>query len=624
MNWLSFYSLPSALFFLLLIPLILFYFLKLRRPQVRIPSLVLWQQVLNDQRVNSPFQRFKRNLLLILQILMLVSLVLALMQPFIPSGAARLRYLPILVDNSASMGALDKQGGVNRLEEARVRIEKIIDNLLPDQRLSLIAMSSSARTVVDFTDNRKQLHAALKALAVEPRGSNPVDALRMAQALGRTYPVSSVVMFSDGNIPERIDLELPFSVDYQKLPAGGANLGIAGINARRKQDGWEVFVRVESGIAAATGGLLELLVNGEKIGEESVALEPSEGQRLAFLVDSVEQSSIECRLKPDGFDSLDVDNLGFLELPPQRPLVIACSPELSTFRRALRTIPQIEIVDLPSTENASNGIDLKITDQPQTSGVEAPMNLHVGIIPEELKSLVSIDSNLAEVVDWQRNAPLLIHVDLNDVQITDQPISAPGVTEKDFEKLGYEVLAHGKTGPLILMKDRDGVLDYYLLFHPDRSTLPYRIGFPVLVSNLIEATLERAGLSEIRGSATGTLPLRQVEPNQPYDIIDPDGRRTTVQSGEDGFLGGIAADKVGRYRIEQAGRPVASVGISLIQPLETSLKTVEDLQFPELTVESSSDLLKNDTPIWQWLALFGLVMLIVEWWYFHRPPQLVK
>ena len=122
MNWLSFYSLPSALFFLLLIPLILFYFLKLRRPQVRIPSLVLWQQVLNDQRVNSPFQRFKRNLLLLFQILMLVFLILPLMQPFIPSGAARLRYLPILVDNSASMGALDKQGGVNRLEEARVRI----------------------------------------------------------------------------------------------------------------------------------------------------------------------------------------------------------------------------------------------------------------------------------------------------------------------------------------------------------------------------------------------------------------------------------------------------------------------------------------------------------------------
>ena len=52
MSWLGFYSLPSALFLLLLIPLILFYFLKLRRPQFRISALVLCQQVLNGQPFN--------------------------------------------------------------------------------------------------------------------------------------------------------------------------------------------------------------------------------------------------------------------------------------------------------------------------------------------------------------------------------------------------------------------------------------------------------------------------------------------------------------------------------------------------------------------------------------------
>lgn len=620
MNWVSFYSLPAAIFFLLLIPLILFYFLKLRRPQVRISSLVLWQQVLNDQRVNSPFQRFKRNLLLLLQILMLVSLVLALMQPFVPSGASRMRYLPILIDTSASMGSLDNAGGTTRLEEAKHRIRRIIDNLLPDQRVSLIAMSSTAKTLVEFTDNRKQLHTVLNRVEVEAKGSRPIDALRMAQALGRTYPISNVVMFSDGNIPERIDLELPFNVDYQKLPEGGNNLGIAGINARRKQKGWEVFVRVESGKGSTSSGVVELLVNEVKIGEEKVSLDPSEGQRLEFLIETTEACSVECRLRPDGFDSLEADNAGYLELPVQRPLVVSCTEELTTFRRALKTFSQLEIAGQVEAGGEARRVDCLISDVPQVRGIEAAVNLYMGFVPGELSGLLTIDAKPAEVVDWQRNSALLMHVDLNEVQMTDEPTSAPGVTEKDFEKLGYEILAHGKSGPLILVHDREGILDYYVLFHPERSTLPYRVGFPVLVSNLIEESLERAGLSEIRGSTTGTLPLRQVEANKRYEIIGPDGSRQAAQSGGDGLLSGISAERVGRYRIEERGVAVGSVGISLIQPLETSMKTVEELQFPEVTVGSSGDLLKNDTPLWHWLVLFGFAMFMVEWWYFHRRP----
>ncbi|HEY4260851.1 MAG TPA: BatA domain-containing protein, partial [Schlesneria sp.] len=63
MNFPGFSALIHAWWFLLLIPLIIFYFLKLRRPRMEIPSLALWRQVVNDQRVNSPFQKFKRNLL---------------------------------------------------------------------------------------------------------------------------------------------------------------------------------------------------------------------------------------------------------------------------------------------------------------------------------------------------------------------------------------------------------------------------------------------------------------------------------------------------------------------------------------------------------------------------------
>ena len=106
MKWPGFVNLFGAWFLLALIPLIILYFLKLRRPKMEVPSLALWQSVVNDQRVNSPFQKFRRNLLLLLQLLLLGLLVLALMQPFLPAKAATAEYLPILIDCSASMSAM--------------------------------------------------------------------------------------------------------------------------------------------------------------------------------------------------------------------------------------------------------------------------------------------------------------------------------------------------------------------------------------------------------------------------------------------------------------------------------------------------------------------------------------
>ena len=176
----GFSSLVTAWLFLLSVPLIVFYFLKLKRPSVRISSLVLWRQVLNDSRVNAPFQRFKRNILLLLQLLLLALIVLAAMQPFWRGSESRADRLPILMDCSASMAALDGEGGVSRLDEAKRRVRERIDNLRRGQELCLIAVSRTARKLTGFTDNKRILKDALDTLAVDEVESEPDDAYRMA------------------------------------------------------------------------------------------------------------------------------------------------------------------------------------------------------------------------------------------------------------------------------------------------------------------------------------------------------------------------------------------------------------------------------------------------------------
>ena len=63
------------------------------------------------------------------------------------------------------MAALDKEGGISRLDEVKKRVRGMIENLLPDQQLCLVAFGKNARRLTSFTNNRRELIDALNALA---------------------------------------------------------------------------------------------------------------------------------------------------------------------------------------------------------------------------------------------------------------------------------------------------------------------------------------------------------------------------------------------------------------------------------------------------------------------------
>ena len=63
--------------------------------------------------------------------------------------------------SSASMAAVDS-AGKSRLDIAKAEVGKLIDSMLPDQRLCLISVAGTARQLTDFTDNRRVLRDALE------------------------------------------------------------------------------------------------------------------------------------------------------------------------------------------------------------------------------------------------------------------------------------------------------------------------------------------------------------------------------------------------------------------------------------------------------------------------------
>ena len=620
MKWPSFVNLFGAWFFLALVPLVILYFLKLRRPKMEVPSLALWQSVVNDQRVNSPFQKFRRNLLLLLQIILLCLLVLALMQPFLSADAEVAEYTPLLIDCSASMSATDESTGKSRLDLVKEQVREQIENLSGDQRIAIFSFSATGRRLTEFTNDRRILLKTLDAIQPTDLPGQLDDVLRMAAAYTRTFPIETVTVMTDGNLPGQVDFELPFSLEVKRVSPGGPNVGITEMSARRSgPEEWEVFVRVSSSSVDLRGAELEFYENGEKTNSQAIEVSNEEAERLVFPVGSGTARLLEARLIPASYDSMKVDDSVWLTLPTARPLKVWTSPKLSSWRHAIRVQPNLEMTDTTEDRPKGSDYDLIVSDTLETGGAVAPVQVFVGVIPTDLQDLIEIKEDVAYVVDWNRTSPLLRHVQLADVQVGEQPRLAVGAGAKDLEERGYEVLIDGNAGPLLLQRREGLSVSFWFTFHTDKSTLPYRVGFPIIAANAVESALKQASLSEVSAAPTGVLPPIAVEADRSYTIRTPDGQQIPATSTATGLLTGIPAARVGRYDVMEGADLTTSVGTGLLNATESTLKSVEEIRFSELTVSAEqTNKIDSDRPLWWILALLAFAVMLFEWWYFQR------
>src|SRR4051794_40198062 len=132
--------------------LLVLYFLKLRRREMPVASTLLWRKSIQDLQVNAPFQRLRRNLLLLLQLILLCLLILALGRPVANYSPGPGKTTVILIDRSASMAARDGDAnGHTRLEEAKRRAKDLVSNMGKQSSAMVVAFDDAAETVQPFT-----------------------------------------------------------------------------------------------------------------------------------------------------------------------------------------------------------------------------------------------------------------------------------------------------------------------------------------------------------------------------------------------------------------------------------------------------------------------------------------
>jgi len=258
MNWLpNLLNWPAALIAsAIAIPaLVALYFLKLRRKEAMISSTILWKKSVQDLQVNSPFQTLRRNLLLLLQFLILAALLFSLSRPVSFQKAQPGARSVILIDRSGSMNTRDGGGvgakadsgtsSITRLDDAKKQAKEIVDAMPDAGQAVLIAFDSVAQTLVPMTTNRQQLKAAIDAITPTDRPTRLKLAYQLADAamnidasqLGDAKQLAEVFVLSDGRALDESELTLRGSVKFIRIGRDDTkNIGVVSLSARRNYE----------------------------------------------------------------------------------------------------------------------------------------------------------------------------------------------------------------------------------------------------------------------------------------------------------------------------------------------------------------------------------------------------
>ena len=210
-QWLILAAVPPAI--------VALYFLKLKRHPLIVPSTYLWHKSIEDLHVNTIWQRLRRNILLLLQLLVIFLVMGALLRPSWQGTKLIGSRFIFLIDNSASMSATDVKP--NRLDEAKRQVGDLIDQMKSGDVAMLISFADTARVEQGFTDDRGLLHRRLEAIEPTKRSTSLLEALKLASGLAN--PGRSGEDVSDVRVAEAMPATLYIFSDGRFGP--GANRG---------------------------------------------------------------------------------------------------------------------------------------------------------------------------------------------------------------------------------------------------------------------------------------------------------------------------------------------------------------------------------------------------------------
>jgi von Willebrand factor type A domain/Aerotolerance regulator N-terminal len=642
-QWAALAAVPPAI--------VALYFLKLKREPLEVPSTFLWRKSIEDLRVNSLWQRLRQSLLLLLQLLLIALVLIALGQPSWRGSKLSGDRFIFLVDNSASMGATDVEG--NRLEEAKRRVGELIDEMKTGDVAMIISFADGARVEQLFTDDRGQLRRRLELIELTDKPTSLPEALRLASVLANPGQIATdaldtpvadalpakLLLFSDGNVGDVPDFSLGNLEPVRPVWIGrpdAANVAIVAFSTDRVEGAagkLQAFARLENSGPKDVSIAAELLLNGELIDAQQLAIPAGESRGMAFDLGELRDGVLQ--LRTAAADSLAIDDRAWTVIhPPRRARVLVVSPGNEPLKLALATDRVAELADVAErapdylatkeyqAAAAGGAYDLIIYDRCAPERMPRANTLLIGRLPPGGAWKAEEKRAGPQIIDTQRSHPMMQWVELGNVIIVEAtPLKPPP---------GSTVLVDSDRGPLLAVGPREGFEDAVMAFElisgeTIGTNWPVRPSFPVFVLNALRylgGVREGSGAGSVRPGRP--VALKSSAPVERLTVVPPTGDPEDVPRGKLDTFHFAATSHVGVYDVKEQGQVTDHFAVNLFDPAESDVKVQPEktIRIGHVEITGQANWEGGRRAAWKLVLVGALAILLFEWYIYTRRTYL--
>jgi hypothetical protein len=643
--------------------LLLLYFLKLKRREQIVSSTLLWKRAVQDLQVNAPFQKLWRNILLLLQLLVLLAILLALAGPILSLIAGPACRYVILIDRSASMNATDVKP--SRLEAAKEQAKIFVESLRNKAFYSLrddsdqtmvIAFDSRAKVLCNFTSDKKQLNRAIEAVTPSDDVSSLAEAIVVAQAFAQSPGVEAdymsaeeparLILFSDGQIRDLDQIVVgPDELTFHCLGESQQNVAVIAMQARRSYENPEevsVFGTLANYGAEPVNCEVQLSINNDVRAVRMVTIPPRTSDeslkavnpgKLAvdFSLSYAEGGVLEVRkLQGTGgsdqqTDCLSCDDAAWAILPaPKKLSVLLVTAGNKVLESALQACPlarlelqspaQFDAIDQndPSTGSGralsiEQRYDMIVLDNHVPAKLPKCRYLVFGRPPDGIDVSSPQELENQVIVDWRTKHPVLKYVDLTNL-----------FAAKCYKMIlprDADVLAEFNETPALALVRRNGSVFLLAGFDVLQTNWPFEPSFVLFCYNAAGFLGMQLSSGQERNLKVGEpIVVEGLDGQISAQIDGPDFSGTEIESSVSGSLRFAGTDRVGTYRLSIGGQPDRFFAVNLLDPKESNVEPVREIVLSGQSVQAEEHgVSRANFPLWPFLVGLALVLVCLEW-----------
>lgn len=581
------------LFLLLTIPpVIMLYILKRKYKEEVISSSLLWKEVYKNTRANTPWEKFKKNIMLLLQIIIILSIILALMSPFISIGGKSYKNVIIVIDNTASMNTI-YDDIKSRLEQGKTLAKEYLNSTKDGTNTYIISYDGTSNLLLNGDFNKSNAASIIDKISASYSSGDISDVVSFVKSIGDGIGEEyEALIFTDKQVAIS---DINGRIVY--LGNSGLNASVDNVSHKFVDDKVKVIANVTNNGDSLYEGDFSLYNGEELVAVQGVTLQVGESKTLSFELDSLNSDYLKGELSRK--DILMEDNTYYHVVNENKVKKILLVTDENVFlEKAFGIIENTEVYKTNDVSNITENdeYDLYVFD-----------NKMPKVMPSK-GSILFINPNSNEFFNVVEGGEIgqatavkgSVSSYLEDTQFT---LSEYNIIETPYYGTNILTIDNNSIGFKDEINDRKIAA---LSFDLHSTDFALKKEFPILIYELGEELISTGMVSSNNFRAGEKIVVKSSDFENEINVAYPNGDIKDLKSGEE-VKGELA---LGIYKINQNDNNESfSVNFPTSSESDTSVEAIGE---NDNIVHGKSNLKSgfNLTPIF---ILLAMLVVAFEW-----------